>query len=219
MIRLENLTKSFRVRGRTVTIIDNLNFTLPSGKSLALLGRNGAGKTTLLQIIAGSMRPTSGTVFSTGSISWPIGLGGAFHRDMTGVQNVRFVARVYGVDTDKLVEFVEDFAELGPHFRMPMRNYSSGMRSRIVFGTAMGIRFDTYLIDEVTAVGDASFRKKSRAVFQERVEKSSAVMVSHSMNEIREFCNSALILERGKLSYFDDIEAAIEEHQARMLAD
>lgn len=217
MIRFQNLTKSFWVNGRRRVVIDNLDFTLPSGKSLALLGRNGAGKSTLLQLISGSMAPDSGRITSDGSISWPVGLAGAFHGELTGAQNVRFVARIYGIDTNTLVEFVQNFAELGPYFYMPVRNYSSGMRSRLTFGTAMGIKFDTYLIDEVTAVGDASFRAKSKAVFRERVKSASAVMVSHNMRELKAFCDAAVILERGKVIYYESVEEAIKVHEKRMV--
>lgn len=216
MIVFQNLTKSFRVKGVRKVVIDNLNLTLPTGQSLALLGRNGAGKSTLLKMISGTMNPDSGEILSDGTISWPVGFGGSFHSDLTGAQNVRFVARIYGVDTDGLVEFVKDFADIGGHFDMPVRSYSSGMRSRLVFGLSMGIRFDTYLVDEVTAVGDANFREKSRAVFTERMKNASAIMVSHSMNDIREFCDAGLVLDHGKLSYFDDVEAAIQEHKDLM---
>ena len=178
MIRFEHLSKSFALGGRRKVVIDDLSLTLPEGRSLALLGRNGAGKSTLLQMVAGTMRPSSGRIVSEGTISWPVGLGGAVHRDLTGAQNIRFIARVYGVDTNQLMDFVRDFSELGEHFHMPVRSYSSGMRSRLTFGAAMGIRFDTYLVDEVTAVGDASFRRKSRAVFSERMKSSSAIMVA-----------------------------------------
>lgn len=140
MIRFENLTKSFRVQGERRVVIDNLNATLPTGRSLALLGRNGAGKSTLLKILAGTMRPDSGQIITDGLISWPVGFGGSFHGDLTGAQNVRFIARIYGVDTDSLLDFVQDFAELGKYFHMPVRSYSSGMRSRLTFGASMGIR-------------------------------------------------------------------------------
>lgn len=218
MIRFENLSKSFQLRRERKVVIDNLNLTLPSGTSLALLGRNGAGKSTLMSLIAGTLAPDTGRVVSDGTISWPVGLGGAFHVELTGAQNVRFVARIYGVDSDSLIEFVKDFAELGPHFNMPLKSYSSGMRSRLVFGAAMGIQFDTYLVDEVTAVGDASFRRKSRAIFRERMRKSSAVMVSHNMRELQQFCNSAIILENGHLTYFDDVSKAIAVHEANLAA-
>lgn len=214
VIRFENLTKSFRIKGERKLVIDNLNLTLPTGKSLALLGRNGAGKSTLLEIIAGVMNPDSGRVVSDGTMSWPVGFGGSFHGELTGAQNIRFIARVYGVDTAELMDFVEDFAELGRSFHMPVRSYSSGMRSRLTFGASMGIHFDTYLVDEVTAVGDAQFKRKSRAVFAERMKYSSAIMVSHSMNQIREFCDAGIVLENGQMQYFDDLEEAIETHEA-----
>lgn len=216
MIRFENLTKSFRMRGERQPVIDNLNLTLPSGKSLALLGRNGAGKSTLLQMISGTMRADSGRIISDGTISWPVGFGGSFHKDLTGAQNVRFIARIYGVDTESLLAFVDDFAELGKFFHMPIKAYSSGMKSRLAFGMSMGIRFDTYLVDEVTAVGDASFKRKSRAVFVDRMQHSSAIMVSHSMNQLRLFCNAGIVLENGQIQYFDDLEDAIACHEAIM---
>jgi len=216
MIRFENLSKSFWVMNERRTVIDNLSMTLPTGKSLALLGRNGAGKSTLLQIIAGSMEPDDGRVVSDGTISWPVGFSGSFHRELTGAQNVLFLARVYGVDTDALVDFVEDFAELGKHFHMPLRSYSSGMKSRLAFGVSMGIRFDTYLVDEATSVGDAIFKRKSRAVFADRMKNSSAILVSHSMGQVREFCDAGIVLADGKLYYFEDLDEAIARHEALM---
>ncbi|PYG26324.1 ABC transporter ATP-binding protein [Pelagimonas varians] len=212
MIRFDHLTKSFRLRGERKLVIDDLDITLPSGQSLALLGRNGAGKSTLLRIIAGTMRPDSGRVISDGSISWPVGFAGSFHGELTGAQNVRFIARIYGVDTDELVDFVKDFSDIGKHFDMPVRSYSSGMKSRLTFGASMGIHFDTYLVDEVTAVGDAAFRAKSRRVFNERMKTSSAIMVSHEMGQMREFCDAGVVLTGGELLYFDNIHEAIEAH-------
>ncbi len=216
MIRFDNLTKSFWVRGERRVVIDNLDLTLPTRKSLALLGRNGAGKSTLLEIVAGTMRPDSGRVLSDGSISWSVGLGSFLHRELTGAQNVRFIARIYGVDTRELVAFVEDFSELGRQYHMPVRSYSQGMRARLGFGASMGIHFDTYLVDEVTAVGDAAFKRKSRAVFRERIKRSSAIMVSHEMSQVRNFCDAGIVLENGRLQYFEDLEEAISVHQELM---
>ncbi len=212
MIRIENLVKSFRVRGHEKIVINNLNIELPSGRSLALLGRNGAGKSTLLQIIAGTLRPDSGRIVSDGSISWPVGFAGSFHANLTGVQNIRFIARVYGVDSDELCDFVREFSELGNHFFMPVRSYSSGMRSRLAFGASMGIHFDTYLVDEVTAVGDAVFRSKSRELFKERMKTSSAILVSLDMGQVKNFCDSGVLLSDGQLHYFEDIQEAIDAH-------
>lgn len=216
MIRFENLTKTFRVGNQRRVIINDLNLTLPTGKSLALLGRNGAGKSTLMQIIAGNMNADYGRVVSDGSISWPVGFAGSFHPELTGAQNTRFIARVYGVDTAELIHFVREFAELGPHFHMPVRTYSSGMRSRLTFGLSMGIEFDTYLVDEVTSAGDAAFRAKSKTLFAARMERSGAIMVNHNLGELREYCDAALVLERGQLTYFDDLSEAIALHKENM---
>lgn len=170
----------------------------------------------MMQMIGGSVRPDSGDIQITGSMSWPVGFAGSFHRDLTGRQNVRFIARVYGVDTDELIGFVDDFAELGAHFDLPVRSYSSGMKSRLAFGVSIGIPFDTYLVDEVTSVGDAAFRRKSRLVFGERMRGAGAVVVTHSMTEVRTLCTAGAVLENGELSYFDDIEDAIAQHHINM---
>ncbi len=216
MIRLENLNKRFLFRGRGKVVADNLNITLPSGVAIGLLGRNGAGKSTLLRMIAGTVLPDSGRIRTTGTISWPVGLAGGFHPDLTGAQNVRFIARIYGVDTDELLDFVAHFAELGIHFHQPVRTYSSGMRARLGFGVSMGIPFDTYLVDEVTSVGDASFRAKSEALFHERMSRSGAILVSHGAEMIKRVCQAGMVLENGKLHYFDDVNEAIAFHMDNM---
>ena len=162
------------------------------------------------------MSADSGRIVSDGSISWPVGLAGAIHRELTGAENVKFLARIYGVDTEELIEFVQDFAELGDFFNMPVRSYSSGMRSRLAFGASMGIHFDTYLVDEVTAVGDARFKRKSQEVFKDRMSRSSAIVVNHSMPGLRQFCDSGLVLENGGVTYFEDLEEAITYHNDLM---
>ena len=213
MIRLENLSKVYYTHGRRNLVADRLNATFPTGASVGLLGRNGAGKSTLLRMIAGTALPSSGRVVSDGTISWPVGFAGSFHPDLTGAQNVRFVARIYGVDTDELVDYVADFAALGQKYHLPFGSYSSGMRSRLAMGCSMGIHFDTYLVDEVTSVGDAEFREKSQRVFTDRLGNSSAIVVSHSMPMIRRLCSMGAVLDRGDLTVFDDIEDAIAYHE------
>jgi len=216
MIRIENLSKGFWVKGEYIPVFRDLNMTVPSGRSVALLGGNGAGKSTLLQLVAGTLRPDGGRVFSDGAISWPIGLASSFHKELTGEQNTRFIARAYGVDTGSLCAFVEDFAELGRHFLAPIRTYSSGMKSRLTFAISMGIQFDTYLVDEVTAVGDAKFRRKSRELFRERIKTSGAIMVNHNLRELQDYCDSAMVLHNGKLHFFDDLKEAIAAHNRLM---
>lgn len=212
MIKITNLNKSFFLKGQRKVVADNINVTFPTGASVALLGRNGAGKSTLLRMIAGAIEPDTGSIYSDGTISWPVGFAGSFHRELTGCQNTRFIARIYGVDSNALVKFVKDFAQLGRQFYLPVRSYSSGMKSRLAFGASMGVSFDTYLVDEVTSVGDADFKTRSRILFQDRIRNSGAILVSHSMTKIRNMCDSAAILENGKLTYYDDLEEAIERH-------
>ena len=219
MITLENLTKAYWYRGKPKYIARDLNAYIPDGARLALLGRNGAGKSTLLRLIAGSINPQRGRVRVTGSLSWPIGLSGCIQQELTGMQNVKFLARVYGVDTDQLVDFVRDFAELGLNFTEPVKTYSSGMKGRLSFGMSMGIRFDTYLIDEVSSAGDASFRSKSTKVFNDRLMQSGLVMVSHSDGLVRSMCTSGAVLENGSITFFDDVEEALEVHNRNLRGD
>jgi len=216
MIKFDHLSKSFWTRDGPKFVARDIDITFPSGRSVGLLGRNGAGKSTLMQMIGGTVKPDEGTIHIKGSMSWPVGFAGSFHGDLTGQQNTKFIARVYGVDTDELLDFVEDFAELGAHFYLPVRSYSSGMKSRLAFGISIGIPFDTYLVDEVTSVGDAAFRRKSRLVFEERMRGAGAVVVSHAMTDMRTLCDAGAVLEDGILTFYEDIEEAIAHHQHNM---
>jgi capsular polysaccharide transport system ATP-binding protein len=216
MIELHQTSKTFVMEGVRKTVLQPTNLVLPAGKSVGLIGRNGAGKTTLLRMISGTIPPTSGQIVVKGSISWPVGFAGSFHADLSGAQNARYVARLYGVDSEELVAFTADFAELGEHFNLPCRTYSSGMLSRLAFGVSMGIAFDTYLVDEITAVGDAAFRTKSNKMFLDRMQSSGAIVVAHSMGLIRELCDSVIVLDQGKLSYFDKVAEGIAFHERIM---
>uniref|UniRef100_UPI004047EF2F ABC transporter ATP-binding protein n=1 Tax=Yoonia sp. TaxID=2212373 RepID=UPI004047EF2F len=219
MITFQHVHKSFDAGGSRKIVANDINAVFPSGVCVALLGRNGAGKSTLMQMVGGTVKPDSGLITVQGSISWPVGFAGSFHRDLTGAQNTRFIARAYGIDTDSLLEFVKDFAELDNHFHMPVRSYSSGMRSRLAFGISIGIPFDTYLVDEVTSVGDAAFKLKSRLVFLERLKTSGAVVITHSMLQVRKICDTGAVLENGNLYYYENLEEAIAHHHDNMGSD
>ena len=145
-----------------------------------------------------------------------MGFAGSFHPNLTGIQNSRFVARIYGVDCDMLIDYVENFAELGTSYALPLRYYSSGMKARLAFGLSMGIAFDTYLIDEITAVGDLAFKNKCRVILKEKMQTANVIMVSHSFSTITEYCDCALVLENGTAVYYDDIEGAVAAHKALM---
>ena len=217
MIELKKLTKSYVTPKGRHYVFKDLDAVLPENKSVALLGKNGAGKSTLLRIIGGIDFADFGQVITRKSISWPIALSGGFQGSMTARQNVRFVARLY-VNTEDEVEyvvrFVEEFAEIGKYYDMPMKSYSSGMRGRIGFGLSMAFNFDYYLLDEAGAVGDASFRKKSQALLDELKESSNIIMVSHNLKDLTQNCDVAFLVREGKAEYFEDVQEAVEVYKA-----
>ncbi|EFI8104501.1 ABC transporter ATP-binding protein, partial [Escherichia coli] len=207
MIKIENLTKSYRTPTGRHYVFKDLNIEIPSGKSVAFIGRNGAGKSTLLRMIGGIDRPDSGKIITNKTISWPVGLAGGFQGSLTGRENVKFVARLYAKQEElkEKIEFVEEFAELGKYFDMPIKTYSSGLRSRLGFGLSMAFKFDYYIVDEVTAVGDARFKEKCAQLFKERHKESSFLMVSHSLNSLNKFCDIAFVIsENGQCNLFMD---------------
>ncbi|MGJ8605892.1 MAG: ABC transporter ATP-binding protein [Marivita sp.] len=214
MIVLRDLWKRFP--GGPV-VAQGITATFPKGQATALLGGNGAGKSSLLAMIAGTLRPDAGRVDRQGTVSWPVGFAGAFHPDLTGAQNTRFVARVYGVDSHSLLGFVRDVSGLGDAMRQPVRRYSSGMRARLGFVISMGIPFDMYLVDEVTAVGDAAFRRETSDLLGARLGQAGAIVVSHAPAHLRGLCSAGAVIEDGRLRMFDDLEEAIAVYQGRAL--
>ncbi len=214
MIRFIDVSKRFHTHGVEKIVADGINMTFPTGATVGLLGRNGAGKSSLLKMISGTMRPTAGRIEVTGTVSWPVGFAGSFHADLSGLQNTRFVARIYGVDSDRLEGFVREFSGLGEAFTLPFRTYSQGMRARLGFALSMGIGFDTYLVDEVTAVGDAAFRETCEAALASRLKDRGAVIVSHSLGFLRRVCDAGVVIEDGRAAWFDDIDSAVAAHQA-----
>jgi capsular polysaccharide transport system ATP-binding protein len=194
-------------------VAQGITATFPSGQATALLGRNGAGKSSLLAMLAGTLRPDLGQVVRSGTVSWPVGFAGAFHPDLTGAQNARFVARVYGVDSGALLAFVRAVSGLGDAMRQPVRRYSSGMRARLGFAISMGIPFDMYLVDEVTAVGDAAFRRETSELLKARLGQAGAIVVSHAPAQLRAVCTAGAVLQDGRLQMFDDLEEAIAVYE------
>ena len=216
MIKIENLTKSYRTPQGRHYVFKNLNLELPSGKSVALIGRNGAGKSTLLRMIGGIDRPDSGRIVTDKTISWPVGLSGGFQGSLTGRENVKFVARLYAKKEElkEKIEFVEDFAELGKYFDMPIKTYSSGMKSRLGFGLSMAFKFDYYLVDEVTAVGDARFKQKCAKLFNSKRDSSSFLMVSHNLTSLLEFCDVAIYLDKDrKITLYNDVNECVKKYK------
>jgi capsular polysaccharide transport system ATP-binding protein len=217
MLRLQQLTKSYPTPAGRKYVFRDLDLTFPDGTNIGLIGRNGAGKSTLLRLLGGIDAPDRGAVVTDARISFPVGLGGGFSQALSGRDNVAFVCRVhgsFGADLARRVRIVEEFAEIGEYFDLPVESYSSGMRSRVAFGLSMAFDFDYYLIDEVMAVGDAQFREKSRQHLLEKLSRAHVILTSHNMSDIRQFCNVVVLLEKGGVRVFDDIEAGIRAYQA-----
>lgn len=220
MIKLDHLTKSYMTTKGRHYLFRDLNIEIPSGKSVALLGKNGAGKSTLLRIMGGVDYPDSGQIITDSTISWPVGLAGGFQGSLTGRQNSRFVCRLYAHEdeVEEKIRFIEDFADIGKYFDMPVKSYSSGMRSRLTFGLSMAFDFDYYLIDEVTGVGDAGFKKKSADLILERREQSNFILVSHGLSKLERFCDVAITIMNGEAIYYDSVSEAIKVYEAYALA-
>jgi capsular polysaccharide transport system ATP-binding protein len=213
MIELINLTRQYRVGHKVKTVLNNLNARIEPGRNLGILGQNGAGKSTLLRLIGGAELPTKGKIMRQGRVSWPIGFGGGFHGSLSGRENLNFICRIYDVPIPEVRDFVEEFSGLGDYMSMPVSTYSSGMKAKLAFGLSMAIDFDFYLIDEVTAVGDASFKKKSKEEFDKRKERSTLLVVSHSASTIREHCEYVAVLHGGDLTFFEDLDEGIGFYQ------
>jgi capsular polysaccharide transport system ATP-binding protein len=214
MIVCENIHKSYKVGHNRKQVLKGIDFTIHPGDKIGLLGRNGAGKTTLIKMIGGVEMPTSGRVRRKMTCSWPLGFSGGFQGSLTGYDNARFIARIYGHEYRDVRRFVEEFTELGRQLRMPVKTYSSGMRARLAFALSLAIEFDCYLIDEVIMVGDQNFQQKCHyELFEKRADRS-LLLASHSPDSIRSFCNRALVLNDGHATLYDDIEQALEVYTA-----
>ena len=213
MIRLQNLHKRYRTAAGDKVVLDNVNATFPSGKSVGILGLNGAGKSTLVRILGDAEPPDSGQVIADGRISWPLGYTGGFQMTLTARENARFVARIYGENPRYIEDFTEEFAELGHYFDVPLKAYSAGMRGRFAFSVSLACNFDYYLVDEALETGDARYKEKFRLAFEERRESASVILVSHNEQTVRRNCDMAAILHEGRLVVHDNIKDAMRAYQ------
>ncbi len=213
MIRLEKVTKFFKVKGGRKYLLKDVTLTIPDGTNVGILGRNGVGKSTLLRMLGGIDFPNQGKIVADVDFSWPLGLSGGFQGSLTGKENTQFIGRVYSrtdAQLQEIVDFVIEFSELGDYFDMPVKTYSSGMKSRLAFAISLAFDFEYYLIDETLSVGDAVFKKKCQAALDDLKRKRNILMVSHSMPMLREMCEAGILLENGRLRYFEDVREAVE---------
>ncbi len=212
MIMFDNVTKTYHLRRFEKQVLNPLSFEIPRGTSLGICGANGAGKSTLMRLISGVEAPTTGRVTRDGSCSWPIGYTSCFQSTLTGADNSRFIARIYGRDIGPLLDYVEDFAQLGPYFHQPIFSYSAGMLARLAFGLSLAIDFDCYLVDEVTAAGDDRFRQRCADALHHRRETGTLVMISHDPSTLQLYCDTGAVLSGGNLIFYDSVDEAVAVH-------
>jgi capsular polysaccharide transport system ATP-binding protein len=216
MIALNHVTKYFRTKHSRKYILRDVSLTIPSGKNIGILGRNGAGKTTIMRMLGQIEFPNEGTISSPHTFSWPLGLGGGFVGNMTGIANVKFVCKLYGKDreqTQRIIEYVREFSELKEYFEMPIKTYSSGMKARLSFGISLAFDFDYLIIDETLSVGDARFKKKSKEALMKKIETCNILLVSHDMKTLRELCDAGVVVHGGTITYHATIDEAISQYE------
>lgn len=213
MIYIEHVTKRYATRCGDVTVLDDVNLTIRPGEKVGILGRNGAGKSTIIRLISGAERPSSGIIRRDMSVSWPLAFGGAFQGTLTGLDNLRFICRVYGKSTEDRIAYVQDFSELGRYLHEPVKTYSAGMRARLAFAISMVVEFDCFLIDEIVAVGDSRFHEKCRVELFEKRKDRAMIIVSHDPGYVRAHCDRAAVLVQGKLTTFEHVDEAFAFYQ------
>ena len=210
MVELTNVTKRYPIHGGERVILDRVNLRVHKGEKLGILGRNGAGKSTLIRLMGGAELPDNGTIDRRMRVSWPLAFHGGFHNSLTGLDNLRFICRIYGTTIEDKIPFVQEFSELGKYLNEPVKTYSSGMAARLAFAVSLIIDFDCYLIDEIVAVGDHRFQERCNVeLFQKRADRAM-VIVSHNAEFIRKVCDTVVVLLRGKLHAFPDVDHAFE---------
>ncbi|MCL6270765.1 ABC transporter ATP-binding protein [Sansalvadorimonas sp. 2012CJ34-2] len=216
MISLQNVTKYFPTKHGPHYVLQDVTLDLPMDKNIGVFGVNGSGKSTLMNLLAGVDQPNKGKITVKGNVSWPLGLSG-YQGSMSGRENAEFICRIYGKSKRQIrdkVEFVKEFSELGKFFEMPLKSYSSGMRSKFSFAISMAFDFDYYLIDELTAVGDKRFKDKCNKIFDEKKGKANFLFVSHNMNELKRQCDVGLFIRDGGIHIYDSVDEAISAYNA-----
>jgi capsular polysaccharide transport system ATP-binding protein len=213
MIVMENVGKVYPTTHGTNTVLKDINLHIDRGDKVGILGRNGAGKSTLIRILSGAEQPTSGRITRSMSLSWPLAFAGGFQSSLTGLDNLRFICRIYGIDYRDKIDYVEEFSELGRFLKEPIRSYSSGMRARLAFALSMVIEFDCFLIDEVVAVGDQRFHDKCNVELFEKRADRALILVSHDAHFVRAHCNKIGLLSSGRLTLFDDLDEAFGAYE------
>ena len=195
----------------------DISFEVKKGDRVGVLGLNGAGKSTLMKVIAGVFRPTEGSVYKEGVLAPMIELGAGFDMQYTGIENIYLYGAVLGYSRkfmDERLDEIIEFSELESFIDVPLKNYSSGMKARLGFAIATMVKPDILILDEVLSVGDAKFRKKSERKLLDMMDDNTTVLfVSHNIDQVRKICNKALILEKGRLVIYNDMELVVKRYE------
>jgi capsular polysaccharide transport system ATP-binding protein len=207
-VEATDVTKEFHTERGVQRAVSNVSFRVGRGERMGILGPNGSGKSTLVKLLSGILVPTYGTIHRGLRLSWPLALGGGFEGQLTGYDNVRFLARVYGLPFAETYEYVDDFSELGKHMYMPLRFYSDGMRMRLAFALSLAMDFECYLIDEVILVGDRRFQLKCHDELFGRRKHCGMIIAVHDAGIIKEYCQSCLIMKAGRGRVLTDLDTA-----------
>mgnify|MGYP003682001491 CR=1 FL=1 len=205
------------VKKRDIEAIKNLTFNVKRGENIAILGRNGAGKSTLLKCISGFLKPSKGKILTRGRIMLLAGTNPGFQPDISGRENIKNLAPLYGIENDEIQDFmkdIENFTGLGEALDRNYKGYSSGMKGKLGFGFMTGLTPDVLLIDETLGVGDLEFRAKAQIRLKKFIERSGSVLMStHSLGLASEMCSSGLLLDKGVAIYHGDIDKSIKEYR------
>lgn len=203
--------------GKTFSALSGVSFNVEKGDFFGILGRNGSGKSTLLKIISEIYQPTSGTVKHNGKLVAFIELGVGFKAELTGRENVFLNGALLGFsrkEVEAMYDDIVEFAELEKFMDQKLKNYSSGMKVRLAFSVAIRSEADILILDEVLAVGDAAFKRKSSEYFASLKDdkEKTVILVTHSMEDVRKFCNKAIVIESGKVSFNGDVDGASKQY-------
>jgi len=223
-ITVKNISKSFHVKRilgkpsiNSLLAIDNISFSIQQGTMVGIIGKNGSGKTTLLRIISGIYPLDSGNVQINGKMSPLLQIGTGFQNDLHASENIMMFGLLLGLTKPSIKEKIDDiieFAELQDFSGMKLKDYSSGMKARLAFSTALHVDPDILLVDEILAVGDKSFRKKSSDAFLTFKEKKKTILLAtHNTSILSELCDKVLLLDKGKLVFEGNPEEAVKEYE------